>query len=55
MKCKFRCLPWKIMRVLIVEDEKPAARRLERLIQALWLETEIFEVTDSIEDAVAFF
>jgi DNA-binding LytR/AlgR family response regulator len=43
------------MRVLIVEDEKPAARRLERLIQALRPETEILEVTDTIEDAVAFF
>ncbi len=43
------------MRVLIVEDEKPAARRLERLILAMRPETEILEVTDTIEDAVAFF
>lgn len=40
------------MRVLIVEDELPAARRLERLLKSIVEEVEICAITDSIQDSV---
>ena len=42
-------------RVLIIEDEQPAARRLKKLVKALDDSIEILEVIDSVEDAVAWF
>jgi len=43
------------MRILIIEDEKPAAQRITKLVQALDKTIEIIEVIDSVEDAVAWF
>jgi DNA-binding LytR/AlgR family response regulator len=43
------------MRVLIVEDEAPAAQRLSKLVMNLYPETEIAGRADSIESAVRFF
>lgn len=42
------------MRVLIIEDEQPAARRLTTLLKELDAAHEILEVVDSVEDAVAW-
>lgn len=42
-------------RILIVEDEQPAARRLKKLVTALDDSIEIIDVIDSVEDAVAWF
>lgn len=42
------------MKLFLVEDEQPAARRLERLIKELRPDYTIVEKADSIEDAVAF-
>ncbi len=42
------------MKVLIVEDELPAARRLKKLLFALNSNIEIIKHTDSIESTVAF-
>lgn len=43
------------MKVLIVEDEQPAATRLQKLILAQRPQTLIAGVLDSVEDAVAYF
>ena len=43
------------MRVLIIEDEKPAAKRITKLVQALDDNIEIIDVIDSVEDAVSWF
>lgn len=40
------------MKVLIIEDEKPAARRLTKLVQQYRADCEILEVLDSVEGAV---
>jgi len=42
------------MKIFLVEDEQPAARRLERLIKELRPHYSIVEKADSIEDAVSF-
>lgn len=42
------------MRVIIIEDEAPAAKRLVKLIQALCVDVEILAQLDSIEQSVAF-
>ncbi|MDE0771290.1 MAG: LytTR family DNA-binding domain-containing protein [Salibacteraceae bacterium] len=42
------------MRILIIEDEQPAARRLIKLLLEIDHSNEILEVLDSIEDAVAW-
>jgi len=42
-------------RILIIEDEQPAARRLKKLVNALDDSIEIIDVIDSVEDAVAWF
>lgn len=43
------------MKVLIVEDELPAAKRLTKMIQKVRPQAEIMEVIDSVEGAKAFF
>ncbi|MEM6320168.1 MAG: LytTR family DNA-binding domain-containing protein [Bacteroidota bacterium] len=40
------------MKILIVEDEKPAAKRLTKMIQKIRPQYEIVEVLDSVESAV---
>ena len=40
------------MKVLIIEDEAPAFRRLQKQLEKLCPEVEILEVIDSIEDSV---
>lgn len=42
-------------RVLIIEDEKPASKRLQRLLADLNPEIEIIDIIDSVEDAVNWF
>jgi len=43
------------MKVLIIEDEKPAAQRITKLVRGLDKEIEIVEVIDSVEDAITWF
>lgn len=43
------------MKSVIVEDEKPAAKRLQKLLEAHQENIEVLAVLDSIETAVAFF
>ncbi|MEO7174194.1 MAG: LytTR family DNA-binding domain-containing protein [Saprospiraceae bacterium] len=43
------------MKVLIVEDEPAAARRLQKMLQELRPEAEVLAITDSIETTVALF
>jgi DNA-binding LytR/AlgR family response regulator len=43
------------MRTLIIEDEIPAARRLEQQLKKLRPEVEILEVLDSVSSAIAWF
>jgi len=43
------------MKVLIIEDEKPAAKRITKLVEALDAQIEILDVIDSVEDAVTWF
>jgi len=43
------------MKVLIIEDEIPAARRLARLVQELRPQSAIVSTIDSVEDAISFF
>ena len=43
------------MRILIIEDEIPAARRLEKLILECRPEAQIIEVIDTVEDALEWF
>lgn len=42
-------------RIIIVEDEKPAARRLQKMIQVFGDTLKIEAVLDSVEDAVIWF
>jgi len=42
-------------KIIIIEDEQPAAKRLRKLVTALSAEIEILEVIDSVEDAVEWF
>ena len=43
------------MKVLIVEDEAPAFRRLEKILSEINPEIEIVEVLDAVEDTVKWF
>jgi DNA-binding response OmpR family regulator len=43
------------MKILIIEDEQPAARRLTRLIAELRPAAVVLDCLDSIEDAVNYF
>ena len=43
------------MKVLIIEDEAPAFRRLEKILREIDPSIEILEVFDSIEDTVGCF
>lgn len=43
------------MRVLIIEDEAPAFRRLQKLLEELNSTIEIVEVLDSVEESVKWF
>ncbi|NJL15616.1 MAG: response regulator transcription factor [Microscillaceae bacterium] len=43
------------MRVLIIEDETPAFRRLQKLLESISDKIEILEVIDSVEMALAWF
>lgn len=43
------------MKVAIIEDELPAARRLESLIRKIIPQVEVVDTADSIEDAVELF
>jgi len=43
------------MKVLIIEDEQPAAKRLQRLIEEVRPRAEVVRVIDSVEEAVEFF
>lgn len=43
------------MQILIIEDEKPAAQRIRKLVQALDKDIEIVEIIDSVEDAITWF
>lgn len=40
------------MKILIIEDETPAASRLERLIKAYKPDVEVVKIIDTVEDAV---
>lgn len=40
------------MKVLIIEDEAPAFRRLQRILEEILPKVEILEVIDSVEDSV---
>ena len=42
-------------KVVIIEDEPPAAKRLSKMIAASPLDIEIIEIIDSVEDSIAFF
>jgi len=42
-------------KVLIIEDEQPAAKRIKKLVSDLDSNIEIIEVIDSVEDAVDWF
>ena len=42
-------------KVLIIEDEQPAAKRIKKLVKDLDPNIEIIEVIDSVEDAVEWF
>jgi len=42
-------------KVLIIEDEKPAARRLQAMVAQLNDSIEVIDVIDSVEDAVTWF
>jgi two-component system, LytTR family, response regulator LytT len=42
-------------KVLIIEDERPAAKRLEKLLLEISTNFEIIEQCDSIESSIAFF
>ncbi len=42
-------------KILIVEDEKPAATRLSKLVKGLDTKIEIIGIVDSVEDAVFWF
>jgi len=42
-------------KALIIEDEKPAARRLQKMLAELDESIEIIDVIDSVEDAVTWF
>lgn len=44
-----------MMKVLIIEDEEAAAKRLAKLIKEIIPDVEILEILDSIEDAVEWF
>lgn len=43
------------MKVLIIEDEAPAFRRLEKILLELRPDIEIVEVLDSVEDSIKWF
>lgn len=43
------------MKVLIIEDEAPAFRRLQKLIQEINPQVEIVEVLDSVKEAIKWF
>jgi DNA-binding LytR/AlgR family response regulator len=43
------------MKILIIEDEKPAARRLKKMVQQVRPTSQILEVIDSVEIAVDWF
>jgi DNA-binding LytR/AlgR family response regulator len=43
------------MKVLIIEDEAPAYRRLEKILQEIDPSIQILEVLDSVEEAVKWF
>lgn len=43
------------MKILIIEDEIPAATRLEKMILACRPDAEILEVIDTVEDAIDWF
>jgi DNA-binding LytR/AlgR family response regulator len=44
-----------MIRTLIIEDEKPAALRLKRLLESIDKEIEIVEILDTVESAVNWF
>ncbi len=43
------------MKVLIIEDEQPAAKRLTKLLKGSQPDAEVLEVLDSVEDSVTWF
>jgi len=43
------------MRIIIIEDEAPAANRLIKLIQSLRDDVEILQKLDSVEASVRYF
>lgn len=43
------------MRILIIEDEAPAARRLTKLIKEIDPSHEIIDIIESVEDGIAWF
>lgn len=43
------------MKVLIIEDEQPAARRLQKLVNEIMPHAEILRQIDSVEESVEFF
>jgi two-component system, LytTR family, response regulator LytT len=44
-----------MIRTLIIEDEKPAAQRLQKLLQKIEPEISVLEVIDTVESAVNWF
>ena len=43
------------IRVLIIEDEVPAFRRLQRILEEIDLGIEIIDVIDTVKDAIHWF
>lgn len=43
------------MKVLIIEDEAPAFRRLQKILEEVQPETEITDVLDSVEESIKWF
>ena len=43
------------MKMLIIEDEKPAARRLQQLLQKYRPQADVLALIDSVEKAVQWF
>ena len=43
------------MKVLIIEDEAPAFRRLQRILEELDQEIEIVDVFDTVKDSISWF
>ena len=43
------------MKVLIIEDEKTASDRMQRLLKTIDTETEVLDIIDTVEGAINWF